>query len=336
MSRNKVSRPGQRTSPMPIQRTSNTAVTIDGPTSDELIEVLGKALDLRDNDTAGHSNRVRRYCLEIAKAMGCSAEELKQIARAGTLHDIGKIAVPDAILRKNGKLSPQERRIMETHAWVGFTLLRRSHFLEDVAKVVLAHHEHYDGKGYPRGLKEDEIVLGARIFAVADTLDAMTSDRPYRRALPFSAARQEILRESGRQFDPKVVEAFDSVPESVLLQIMSDEKRRSARVPFRATVNCIQGGQHYTLKGVNISEGGLLLEKDEGIRLGDELEVEFELPQVGRPLRLKAEPIRRELPDRTAIAFRFPHPKDKVVLQRHIAGLVEAYSGSFSGLKKIA
>ena len=276
---------------------------------------------------------MRRYSLEIAKALGCSAEELKRIARAGTLHDIGKIAIPDAILRKNSKLSPPEWRVMETHAWMGFTLLRRIHLLEDVAKVVLAHHERYDGKGYPRGLKQDEIPLGARIFAVADSLDAMTTDRPYRRALSFSAARQEILRESGRQFDPKIVEAFNSIPESVLLQVMSHEKTRSARVPFRARVNCIQDGQHYTLKGVNISEGGLLLEKDRGIRLGDELEVEFELPQVGRPLRLKAEPIRRELPDRTAIAFRSPHPKDKIVLQRHIAARVEAYSGSFSGLQ---
>ncbi len=302
----------------------STAVTIDESTCDEIIEVLGKVLDLRDNDTAGHSDRVRRYCQEIAKALGCSADELRQVARTASLHDIGKIAVPDSILRKNVKLSTQEWRVMETHVWVGFSLLRRIHFLEDVAKIVLSHHERWDGTGYPRGLKSNEIPLGARIFGVADTLDAMDSDRPYRRALPLSAARQEILRESGRQFDPKVVEVFLSIPETVLHQIMLEEKRRSARVPFQAAVDCTQGGRRYTLKGVDISEGGLLLEKDSGLRLAEELEVEFELPRLGQRVKLEAETIRRELPDKTAVAFRSLHSRAKEAIQDYIARLVKA------------
>lgn len=309
---------------MPSGHVPSIIPAFDEFTCDQLIEILGKTLDLRDNETAGHSARVRRYCQEIAKVMGCSAEQLKQIARAASLHDMGKIAIPDAILLKSGKLSPQEWRVMETHVWVGFSLLRRIPFLTEVAQIVVSHHERYDGAGYPRALKGDAIPLGARVFAVADTLDAMTSDRPYRSALPVSAARQEILRESARQFDPKVVEAFLSIPETTLRQIMLEEKRRSARVPFQATVKCIGGTRNLVFKSLNISEGGLLLEGDGEVTLGEELEVEIGSPQLGQPLKVKAEAIRREMPNRTAIAFQALQPKDKAIIQDCLARLVQA------------
>ena len=180
---------------------------------DETLEALGAALDLRDTETAGHSRRVSLYCLEIARAMGCTNEQLKTIARGAYLHDIGKIGIPDSVLLKQGKLTPEEMSIMQTHVRIGFELLSRIPFLSSASEIVIAHQERYDGAGYPQGLSGEKIPLGARIFAVADTLDAMTSDRPYRKALPFSTAREEVIRESGKQFDPEVVGVFLSLPE---------------------------------------------------------------------------------------------------------------------------
>jgi response regulator RpfG family c-di-GMP phosphodiesterase len=188
-------------------------------TYDETLEALGAALDLRDNETAGHSRRVTLYCLEIANARGLPTDQLKQIARGAYLHDIGKIGIPDVILRKKGGLTPEERTLMETHPRGGYELVCRVDFLSDAAEIVLTHQEKFDGTGYPQGLREDAIPLEARIFAVADTLDAMTSDRPYRRAVPLAEARQEIARQAGRQFDPRVVEAFLSIPEEVWMRI---------------------------------------------------------------------------------------------------------------------
>jgi len=180
---------------------------------DDTLEALGAALDLRDTETAGHSRRVSLYCLEIARAMGCTSEQLKTIARGAYLHDIGKIGIPDSILLKQGKLTPEEMTIMQTHVRIGYELLSRIPFLATAADIVLAHQERYDGAGYPQGLMGEEITLGARIFAIADTLDAMTSDRPYRQALPFQTAREEVIRESGKQFDPDVARVFLSLPE---------------------------------------------------------------------------------------------------------------------------
>jgi len=199
-------------------------------TYDETLEALGAALDLRDNETAGHSQRVTRYCLEMAKARGCSDEQLKEIARGSYLHDIGKIGIPDAILLKPGKLTEEERAVMEAHARIGYDLVSRIAFLAGASEIVLTHQERYDGTGYPQGLIGAEIPLGARIFAVADTLDAMTSDRPYRRALPFSAAREEIVRESGRQFDPDGVHAFLSIPERVWEDIRREVAGRGGHI----------------------------------------------------------------------------------------------------------
>jgi HD-GYP domain-containing protein (c-di-GMP phosphodiesterase class II) len=151
----------------------------------------------------------------MAQAYGCSSEQLKHITRGSYLHDIGKIGVPDSILLKPGKLTAEETGEMQRHARIGYDLVSRIAFLASAAEMVLTHQERYDGTGYPQGLMGDEIPLGARLFAVADTLDAMTSDRPYRHALPFSKAREEITRESGQQFDPEVVRLFLSIPEHV-------------------------------------------------------------------------------------------------------------------------
>ncbi len=186
-----------------------------GQTYDETLEALASALDVRDNGTAGHSRRVMAYCLVIARCLGCDSEQLKIIARGALLHDIGKIGIPDAILRKPGKLTEEEETAMAAHVRIGHGLLNRIAFLSAAAEIILAHHERFNGTGYPSKLVGAEIPVGARIFAVADTLDAMTSDRPYRRALPFAAAREEIIRESGKQFDPKVVSAFLSIDEHI-------------------------------------------------------------------------------------------------------------------------
>jgi response regulator RpfG family c-di-GMP phosphodiesterase len=206
-------------------------------TYDETLEALGAALDLRDNETAGHSRRVTRYCLEMARAINSPAEALKHIERGAYLHDIGKIGIPDSILLKPGKLTEEEMAVMQTHARIGYDLVSRVAFLAPAAEIVLTHQERFDGTGYPQGLHGEEIPLGARIFAVADTLDAMTSDRPYRRALPFESARAEITREAGRQFDPEVTQVFlslaDDIWERVRLEVAAP--RRNAIEDFPRT-----------------------------------------------------------------------------------------------------
>ena len=186
---------------------------------DHTLEALGGALDAKDAETEGHCQRVTAFTIRIAKAMGVDKGLLRHIARGAFLHDIGKMGVPDSILRKPGPLTTEEREIMRRHCEIGFSVLQRIPFLKEAAEIVLAHQECYDGSGYPRGLKGEQIPLGARIFAVADTLDAMISDRPYRKALPISAARDEIRRYSGRQFDPRVVEVFLAQPERVWMEL---------------------------------------------------------------------------------------------------------------------
>jgi putative nucleotidyltransferase with HDIG domain len=179
-------------------------------TYDATLEALAAALDARDRDTGGHSSRVSVYTMDMARRLGIregSAEWL-DIERASLLHDVGKIGVPDSILNKPGPLTAEEWQEMRKHPAIGYEMLRDVKFLTVAAEIVYSHHERYDGKGYPKGLKDDEIPLGSRIFAVADAFDAMTSDRPYRRALDWRKAREEILTNSGVQFDPKVVEAF--------------------------------------------------------------------------------------------------------------------------------
>ena len=179
-------------------------------TYDATLEALAAALDARDRDTGGHSSRVSVYTMDMARRLGIregSAEWL-DIERASLLHDVGKIGVPDSILNKPGPLTAEEWQEMRKHPAIGYEMLRDVKFLSAAAEIVYSHHERYDGKGYPKGLKSEDVPLGSRIFAVADAFDAMTSDRPYRRALDWRKAREEILTNSGVQFDPKVVEAF--------------------------------------------------------------------------------------------------------------------------------
>ena len=195
---------------------------------DDTLEALGSALDLKDAETEGHCQRVTAFCISIAKTMPVPDTYLPILARAAFLHDIGKMAIPDGILRKPGPLNDDEKRIMRTHCEIGYNMLIRIPFLRDAAEIVLAHQEFYDGSGYPRGLKSDQIPLGARIFGIADSLDAMISDRPYRRALPMSHAREEIKRCSGSQFDPAVVKVFLSIPEQHWIEL-----RENLGSPFR-------------------------------------------------------------------------------------------------------
>jgi len=176
------------------------------------LQALGAAIDLRDNETAGHSQRVCRYSLEIARAMRWSEADLENLARGAYLHDIGKLGVPDSILLKPGPLDEEEWRLMRQHVEIGFHIVKDIPFLADAAEMILTHHERYDGSGYPNGLKGKEILPSARIFAVADTLDAITSNRPYRRASSFETACEAIRCLAGRQFDPEIVKVFLSIP----------------------------------------------------------------------------------------------------------------------------
>jgi putative nucleotidyltransferase with HDIG domain len=189
---------------------------------DITLEALGDALDLKDSETEGHSKRVTAYTIALARAMGINPSQIKVIARGAFLHDIGKMAIPDDILRKPGKLSPEEQGVMREHSARGYHMLRKIPFLSEAAEIVFTHQEHFDGSGYPSGLRGNEIPIGARIFALADTLDAITSDRPYRKAQSFDAAREEILRCSGTQFDPTVVEVFLKVPNELWHELRSE------------------------------------------------------------------------------------------------------------------
>jgi putative nucleotidyltransferase with HDIG domain len=180
---------------------------------DITLEAMGDALDLRDEETEGHSRRVTAYTIALAQAMGLDSDELRIIARGAFLHDIGKIATPDSILLKPGRLTDEEMSIMKQHCERGYEMVSKIPFLRDAAEIVHAHQERFDGTGYPQGLRGEEIPLGARIFAIADSLDAMTSDRPYRMGTTFAAATEEIVRCSGTQFDPTIVDVFLSMPD---------------------------------------------------------------------------------------------------------------------------
>ncbi|MBS1821138.1 MAG: response regulator [Acidobacteria bacterium] len=178
---------------------------------DITIEAMGDALDLRDEETEGHSRRVTAYTVALARSVGVDGDHLRIIARGAFLHDIGKIATPDAILLKPGRLTADEMSIMREHCQRGYDMVRKIPFLREAAEIVYAHQERFDGSGYPRGLKGEEIPLGARIFAIADALDAITSDRPYRKGANLEVAREEIARCSGTQFDPEIVTVFQQI-----------------------------------------------------------------------------------------------------------------------------
>ena len=170
---------------------------------DTTLENFMAALDLRDVETYGHSKTVARYSHVLAEAAGIrDPQALDSIRKGALLHDAGKMAIPDSILKKPGPLAPKEWDVIRRHPALGYGLVR------EVGDIILCHHEHYDGSGYPKGLKGEKIPFEARIFAVADTLDAVTSHRPYRAPRDFGAARRELEQNAGRQFDPKVVDVF--------------------------------------------------------------------------------------------------------------------------------
>ncbi|MFT4112841.1 HD domain-containing phosphohydrolase [Silvibacterium sp.] len=199
---------------------------------DITLEALGDALDLKDAETEGHSKRVTAYTIALARAMNVDSASIRIIARGAYLHDIGKMAIPDSILLKPGKLDLHEQAMMREHCMRGYQIVRKIPFLQGAAEIVYSHQEHYDGSGYPRGLRGDQIPLGARIFAVADTLDAITSDRPYRRANSFEAARKEIKRCAGTQFDPAVVKAYLSLPDKIWIDLRAEINRQDRLSPI--------------------------------------------------------------------------------------------------------
>ncbi|BEH10366.1 MULTISPECIES: HD domain-containing phosphohydrolase [Geobacter] len=180
-------------------------------TYDHTLTTLVRALDAREKETGSHSERVMSYTILLAETMGIRAAEVAIMARGALLHDIGKIGVSDNILLKPSKLDEVEWRHMKQHPQMGYDILSGIKFLKAPAEVIYAHHERYDGTGYPKGLRGSEIPLGARIFSLVDTLDAMTSDRPYRKALPFTAVLAEVERCIGSQFDPSIAATFLSI-----------------------------------------------------------------------------------------------------------------------------
>jgi putative nucleotidyltransferase with HDIG domain len=192
---------------------------------DVTIEAMGDALDLRDEETEGHSKRVTAYTIALARQMRLTGGQIKTIARGAFLHDIGKIAIPDSILLKPARLTAEEMAVMRAHCAHGYAIVRKIPFLTDAAEIVYSHQERYDGSGYPRGLRGSQIPLGARIFALVDALDAITSERPYRKASSFAHAREEIAAMRGRQFDPAIVDIFLKMPGTMWPAIRAEAGR---------------------------------------------------------------------------------------------------------------
>jgi putative nucleotidyltransferase with HDIG domain len=172
------------------------------------LEGWAKALELRDKETEGHSRRVTETTITVARTMGFGEDELLHVRRGSILHDIGKMGIPDDILRKNGSLTDEERAIVYKHPVTAYNLLKTIPYLERALDIPYCHHEKWDGAGYPRALKGEEIPLSARIFAVVDVWDALSSDRPYRNAWPHEKVKIYIVEESGKHFDPDVVTIF--------------------------------------------------------------------------------------------------------------------------------
>ena len=199
-------------------------------TYDTTLQALSNALDVRDSETEGHSRRVVEYMELIIAQLPVAPGHLATLRRGALLHDIGKIGVPDNVLRKPAALSEAEWVVMKRHPEHGARIISQIPFLQDVSKIVRHHHERWDGKGYPDGIAGEAIPFGARIFAVADSFDAMTSDRPYRRAMSVKDARVEVARCRGTQFDPAVVDAFVAVPVDLLTAISDDAPHTHPRI----------------------------------------------------------------------------------------------------------
>jgi HD-GYP domain-containing protein (c-di-GMP phosphodiesterase class II) len=186
------------------------------------VRALANAVEARDAYTGKHAERVAAYGLEIARAVGMRLADAPEIEFGFLLHDVGKVAIPDAILFKTSRLNEEEYALMSRHPDIGFEILRSIEFLGDGKLVVRHHHERWDGRGYPAGLAGEDIPLAARVFAVADALDALTTDRPYRPAWDFEDARSELRAHAGTQFDPGVIEAFERVPAERFLALREE------------------------------------------------------------------------------------------------------------------
>jgi len=172
------------------------------------MKTLAFVVEAKDANTRGHHDRTHRYAVALAKLVDPELGKRPELEYGFLLHDVGKVAVPEHILNKDGPLTPEEYEVMKTHTILGAQIVAPMEFLGEAVEVILNHHERWDGEGYMKGLKGTEIPIGARVFSVVDAFDAMTSDRPYRRAMSVDQAVSEILKGSGRQFDPEVVEAF--------------------------------------------------------------------------------------------------------------------------------
>jgi putative nucleotidyltransferase with HDIG domain len=186
------------------------------------VRALSNAVEARDAYTGKHAERVTAYGMEIARVLRLRFAEMPELEFGFLLHDIGKLAIPDAILYKPGALTEEERGLMAQHPLIGAQIVRGIEFLSAAVEVVRSHHERWDGSGYPDGLAGEEIPLAARVFAVADVLDALTTDRPYRPASTMAVAREMITAESGKQFDPRVVEAFNSIDDTTFKRIAAE------------------------------------------------------------------------------------------------------------------
>lgn len=206
----------------------SSLATREGEIENELVEAMVCALDIREHETGLHSKRVACHTLVLAKHFTDDPHVLRQVYWGALLHDIGKIGVPDAILLKHGSLTESEWLVMRTHPELGHRVLAGVRHMAPAADIVLCHEERFDGTGYPRALAGDAIPLWARLFAIIDTLDAITSERPYRKAHSFDTARVEILRQSGTQFDPVALEVF--VAEEKTLRAMVDLKCGTADI----------------------------------------------------------------------------------------------------------
>lgn len=219
------------------------SMTVKEQAGAAFVEALAEALDIREHETGMHSKRVACHTLVLARRFTQDPERLRRIYWGALLHDIGKIGIPDAILLKPGAFNDDEWREMRTHSEKGYRIVSQIPGMEEAAEIILSHEERFDGRGYPRGLHGEQICLGARLFALIDTLDAMTSDRSYRKALSFDQARAEIVNMSGTQFDPVAVQAF--LAEETTLREMVAAKCMQPRNPdFSDETEYLKGTDH--------------------------------------------------------------------------------------------
>jgi HD-GYP domain-containing protein (c-di-GMP phosphodiesterase class II) len=177
----------------------------------DIIDCLVTALEAKDSYTGGHSSKVAEMSYDLAKVVGLRGSKLEDVHLAAHLHDIGKISIPESILNKSGKLLPHEWAEIQRHPEIGYNILNKSKSMGWIAEIVLYHHERWDGRGYSLGLKGEKIPAGSRIIAVADSIDAITTDRPYRSAMSWEQCKKEIIMNKGIQFDPVVVEAAETL-----------------------------------------------------------------------------------------------------------------------------